>query len=89
MQIMKVSNYLKSISSTCGGSIRRNQVAWILFLIFLLMDWKTALICYTIPVILLWLIWRGKNRELALTPIVNLYALYEIIWEWIYGKIKN
>ena len=86
---MKVSNYLRNTFLIFGGSIRRNQVSWILFLIFLLMDWKTALVCYTIPVILLWFIWRGKNRELVLTPIVNLYALYEIIWEWLYGKIKN
>ena len=63
--------------------ISDSKVAWILFFVFFLMDWKSALVCYLIPLFILWIVWKEKRRsdwELVLTPITNLYVLYEVIW---------
>ena len=69
--------------------ITDNRVAWILFLIFLMMDWKIALVCYLIPVFVLWIVWNKKKRsdwEIVLTPITNLYVLYDIIWGYFVNR---
>ena len=83
MQTMKVSNYLKNISSTCGGSIRKNGLAWIIFGLLLLSDWKIAILSWIIPVIVLTCLERRKDKiceywEIIFTPIIN-FITFSII----------
>ena len=92
---MKVLNYLKSISSTCGGSIRKNRLAWIIFVLLLLSDCKFAILFWIIPIVILvglefWEFGRVKHDwEIILTPVVNFYFLSALIFvsmiEWL-GK---
>lgn len=100
MQTMKVLNYLKSISSICGGSIKENGVAWVIFVLLLLSDYKFALLFWIIPLVTLFVLewWKFKGKEyswdIILTPVVNFYALSALILgpiiEWIsHGKVKD
>ena len=97
---MKDLNYLRSTFLTCGGSIRKNGLAWIIFGLFLLSDWKFAILFWIIPLVALFVLewWKFKGKEyswdIILTPVVNFYALSALILgpiiEWIsHGKIKN
>ena len=95
MQIMKALNYLRSTFLTCGGSIRKNGLAWIIFVLLFLSDWKFAVLFWIIPMAILvglefWKFERVKHDwEIILTPVINFYFLSALIFasiiEWI-GK---
>ena len=80
MQIMKVSNCLKNISSIFGG----NPLAWIIFGLLLLSDWKIAILSWIIPVLTFIVLERKKEKkrgdwEIILTPIVNFVMFSAIL----------
>lgn len=97
MQTMKVLNYLKSISSTCGGSIKENGVAWVIFVLLLLSDWKITILSWIIPVIVLTCleIMKGKRREdweIIFTPIINFIMFSMILTNFVmkcFEKLKS
>ena len=90
---MKVSNYLKSISSIFGG----NPLAWIIFGLLLLSDWKIAILSWIIPVIVLTcLVMRKEKRredwEIILTPIINFIMFSAILTSFVmkcFEKLKS
>ena len=79
MQIMKVSNFSKNISSIFGG---RNGGVWVIFVLLLLSDWKIAILSWIIPVIVLTCLKKEKrceDREIILTPIINFIVFSAIL----------
>jgi hypothetical protein len=95
---MKVLNYLKSISSTCGGElwkiVMRNPLAWVVFGLLLLSDWRTALLIWIIPLIFLICLELKKEKriedwEIILTPIVNFIMSSMILTSFIIRIFKK
>ena len=97
---MKVSNYLRNTFLIFGGSIKENGVAWVIFVLLLLSDYKFALLFWIIPLVALFVLewWKFKGKEyswdIILTPVVNFYALSALILgpiiEWIsHGKVED
>ena len=94
---MKVLNYLKSISSICGGSIKENGVAWIIFVLLLLSDWKIAILSWIIPVIVLTCLEIRKEKrredwEIIFMPIVNFIMFSAILTGFVmkcFEKLKS
>jgi hypothetical protein len=90
---MKVSNCLKNISSIFGG----NPLAWIIFGLLLLSDWKIAILSWIIPVIVLTcLVMRKEKRrddwEIILTPIINFIMFSAILTSFMmkcFEKLKS
>ena len=97
MQIMKVLNYLKSISSICGGSIKENGVAWVIFVLLFLSDWKIAILSWIIPVIVFTCLEIRKEKrredwEIIFTPIVNFIMFSAILTGFVikcFEKLKS
>jgi hypothetical protein len=94
---MKVSNYLKSIFSICGGSIKENGVAWVIFVLLLLSDWKIAILSWIIPVIVLTCLEIRKEKrredwEIIFMPIVNFIMFSAILTSFVmkcFEKLKS
>lgn len=94
---MKVLNYLKSIFSIFGGSIKENGVAWIIFVLLLLSDWKIAILSWIIPVIVLTCLVMRKERrredwEIVFTPIINFIMFSAILTGFVmkcFEKLKS
>ena len=94
---MKVLNYLKSISSICGGSIKENGLAWIIFGLLLLSDWKIAILSWIIPVIVLTCLEIRKEKrredwEIIFTPIINFIMFSMILTSFVmkcFEKLKS
>ena len=90
---MKVSNYLKSISSIFGG----NPLAWIIFGLFLLSDWKIAILSWIIPVIVLTCLEIRKEKrredwEIIFMPIINFIMFSAILTGFVmkcFEKLKS
>ena len=90
---MKVSNYLKNISSIFGG----NPLAWIIFGLLLLSDWKIAILSWIIPVIVLTCLEIRKEKrredwEIIFTPIVNFIMFSAILTSFVmkcFEKLKS
>ena len=93
MQIMKVSSCLKNISSIFGG----NPLAWIIFGLLLLSDWKIAILSWIIPVIVLTCLEIRKEKrredwEIIFTPIVNFIMFSAILTSFVikcFEKLKS
>ena len=94
---MKVLNYLKSISSICGGSIKENGVAWVIFVLLLLSDWKIAILSWIIPVIVLTCLEIRKEKrredwEIIFMPVVNFIMFSAILTSFVikcFEKLKS
>ena len=94
---MKVLNYLKSISSICGGSIKENGVAWVIFVLLLLSDWKIAILSWIIPVIVLTCLEIRKEKrredwEIIFMPIINFIMFSAILTSFVikcFEKLKS
>ena len=94
---MKVLNYLKSISSICGGSIKENGVAWIIFGLLLLSDWRIAILSWIIPVIVLTCLEIRKEKrredwEIIFMPIVNFIMFSAVLTSFVmkcFEKLKS
>ena len=94
---MKVLNYLKSISSICGGSIKENGVAWVIFVLLLLSDWKIAILSWIIPVIVFTCLEIRKEKrredwEIIFTPIINFIMFSMILTSFVmkcFEKLKS
>ena len=94
---MKALNYLKSISSICGGSIKENGVAWVIFMLLLLSDWKIAILSWIIPVIVLTCLEIRKEKrredwEIIFMPIVNFIMFSAILTSFVikcFEKLKS
>ena len=84
---MKVLNY---ISSICGGElwkiVKRNPLAWIVFGLLLLLNWKISLLYYLVPLLILYWLERDKKKKkeddwnIIVTPIINLTAALLILF---------
>lgn len=93
MQTMRVSNYLKSISSIFGG----NPLAWIIFGLLLLSDWKIAILSWIIPALTFIVLERKKEKkrgdwEIILTPIVNFIMFSAVLTGFVmkcFEKLKS
>ena len=94
---MKVSNYLKNISSIFGGSIKENGVAWIIFVLLLLSDWKIAILSWIIPVIVFTCLEMKKEKrredwEIIFTPIINFIMFSAVLTGFVikwFEKLKS
>ena len=94
---MKALNYLKSISSICGGSIKENGVAWVIFVLLLLSDWKIAILSWIIPVIVLTCLEIRKEKrredwEIIFMPIINFIMFSAILTSFVikcFEKLKS
>jgi hypothetical protein len=94
---MKVLNYLKNISSICGGSIKENGVAWVIFVLLLLSDWKIAIFSWIISVIVLTCLEIRKEKrredwEIIFTPIINFIMFSMILTSFVmkcFEKLKS
>ena len=94
---MKVLNYLKSISSICGGSIKENGVAWVIFVLLLLSDWKIAILSWIVPVIVLTCLEIRKEKrredwEIIFMPIVNFIMFSAVLTGFVikfFEKLKS
>ena len=90
---MKVSNCLKNISSIFGG----NPLAWIIFGLLLLSDWKIAILSWIIPVIVFTCLEIKKEKrredwEIILTPIVNFIMFSAVLTGFVikwFEKLKS
>jgi len=97
MQIMKILNCLKSISSICGGSIKENGGAWFIFVLLLLSDWKIAIFSWIIPVLTFIVLERKKEKkrgdwEIILTPIINFIMFSAVLTGFVikcFEKLKS
>ena len=93
MKIMKVSNCLKNISSIFGG----NPLAWIIFGLLLLSDWKIAILSWIIPVLTFIVLERKKEKkrgdwEIILTPIINFIMFSAVLTGFVikcFEKLKS
>jgi len=93
MQIMKVSNCLKNISSIFGG----NPLAWIIFGLLLLSDWKIAILSWIIPVIVLTCLGlrkeiRREDWEIIFMPIINFLMFSAVLTSFVmkcFEKLKD
>ena len=94
---MKVLNYLKNISSIFGGSIKENGVAWVIFVLLLLSDWKIAILSWIIPVIVFICLEIRKEKrredwEIILTPIINFIMFSAVLTGFVikwFEKLKS
>ena len=94
---MKVLNYLKNISSICGGSIKENGVAWIIFVLLLLSDWKIAILSWIIPVIVFTCLEMKKEKrredwEIIFMPIINFIMFSAVLTGFVikwFEKLKS
>ena len=65
--------------------ITNNGLAWTVFGLLLLSDWKLTLLLWIIPLVILFgLEWKRFGRrdvdwEITITPIINFYALTALI----------
>jgi hypothetical protein len=90
---MKVSNCLKNISSIFGG----NPLAWIIFGLLLLSDWKIAILTWIIPVIVFICLEMKKEKrredwEIILTPIINFIMFSMVLTGFVmkcFEKLKS
>ena len=90
---MKVSNYLKNISSIFGG----NPLAWIIFVLLLLSDWKIAILSWIIPVIVFTCLEMKKEKrredwEIIFTPIINFIMFSAVLTGFVikwFEKLKS
>ena len=97
MQTMKILNYLKSISSTFGGNIKENGVAWVIFVLFLLSNWKIAILSWIIPVIVFTCLEIRKEKrredwEIIFTPIINFIMFSAVLTGFVmkcFEKLKS
>jgi len=94
---MKVLNYLKSISSICGGSIKENGGAWVIFVLLLLSDWKIAILSWIIPVIVFTCLEMKKEKrredwEIIFMPIINFIMFSAVLTGFVikwFEKLKS